>query len=222
MGNLKEQTEAKVKAGRQAKPEFMKGVDEVITKAKALQEGRDAIQIGHAAPHFTLPDASGKVVSLAHSLKKGPVVVTFYRGSWCPYCNLQLRAIQSRLNEIHSLGAELIAISPQVPDGSMEAKEIDELGFVVLSDQDAQVAAQYGVAWQVPEFLAEHMRVDRKLDLEAINNGNGTILPIPGTFILNQAGIVTWRYVDVDYRTRAEPGDMIEALKDIRAEESEF
>lgn len=221
MGNFKEQTEAKVKAGRQAKPEFMKGVDEVITKAKELQEGSDAIQIGHAAPHFTLPDASGKVVSLADSLKKGPVVVTFYRGSWCPYCNLQLRAIQSRLNEIHSLGAELIAISPQVPDGSIEAKEVDELGFVVLSDQDAKVASQYGVAWQVPEFLAEHMRIDRKLDLEAINNGNGTILPIPGTFILNQAGIVTWRYVDVDYRTRAEPDDMVEALKDIRIKESE-
>jgi peroxiredoxin len=85
--------------------------------------------------------------------------------------------------------------------------------FYVLSDQNATVAAQYGVAWQVPEFLSEHMRVDRKLDLDVINNGNGSILPIPATFVIGRDGIVKWRFVDVDYRTRSEPDDIIEALK---------
>ena len=107
----------------------------------------------------------------------------------------------------------MVAISPQVPDGSMTKDEMHDLEFLVLSDQDAKVASQYGVAWQVPEFLAEHMRLDRKLDLEAINNGNGSVLPIPATFVIGQDGVVTWRYVNVDYRTRSEPEDIIQALK---------
>ena len=87
------------------------------------------------------------------------------------------------------------------------------MDFIVLSDQDAEIASQYGIAWKVPEFIAEHMRVDRGLDLESINNGNGTILPIPATFIIGKNGIISWRFVDVDYRTRSEPEDIIKALK---------
>jgi len=141
--------------------------------------------------------------------------VTFYRGSWCPYCNLQLRALNARLPEINALGAQLVAISPQVPDGSMTKDEISNMDFNVLSDQDAKVAEEYGVAWNVPEFMAEHMRVDRNLDLDVINNGDGNILPIPATFVLSQDGQVIWRYVDVDYRTRSEPDYIIDALKSL-------
>lgn len=217
MGTLKEQTDAKIKSGRQANPEFMKTVDEIIEKAKAFQQGSNALELDQTAPNFSLPDPEGKLISLGDLLAEGPLVVTFYRGSWCPYCNLQLRALQARLQEIHASGAQLLAISPQVPDGSMTSDEIDNLDFLVLSDQDARVASQFGVAWEVPEFLAEHMRVDRKLDLDVINNGNGNILPIPATFIIGRDGKVLWRYVDVDYRTRSEPDDIIEVLKTTRA-----
>ena len=89
------------------------------------------------------------------------------------------------------------------------------MDFTVLSDQDAKVASQYGVSWTVPKFLEEHMRVDRKLDLEKINNGNASILPIPATFIIATDGIVKWNYVNVDYRTRSEPDEIIEALKNL-------
>ncbi|WP_338363678.1 peroxiredoxin-like family protein [uncultured Pseudoalteromonas sp.] len=210
---LKAQTEAKVAAGRKGNPDFMKGVDETIAQAKAFQEGANAVALNQNAPNFELPNQHGQSVQLNDLLAKGPVVITFYRGSWCPYCNLQLKALQSRLPEIHVLGAQLVAISPQMPDGSMSENEISNMDFVVLSDQNADVAASYGVAWQVPEFLLEHMRVDRGLDLESLNNGNGSILPIPATFVLNSEGKVTWRYVDVDYRTRSEPEDIINALK---------
>ena len=213
MKTLKEQTDAKIAAGRKAKPDFMKGVDDIIAKAKAFEKGDDAIKIGHKAPSFKLPNPEGKLVSLDTLLEKGPVVITFYRGDWCPYCNLQLRALQAKLNEIHALGGTLVAISPQVPDGSLSKSEINEMEFIVLSDQDAKVASQYGVAWEVPEFLMEHMRVDRNLDLDKINNGNGAILPIPATFILGRDGLVKWNYVNVDYRTRSEPDEIIEALK---------
>ena len=215
MKKLKEQTDAKIEAGRKAKPEFMKGVDDIINKGKSFKQGGDAIKIGQKAPDFKLPNPEGISISLETLLDKGSVVVTFYRGDWCPYCNLQLRALQSKLDDIHSLGATLVAISPQVPDGSMTKSEISKMEFIVLSDQDAKVASQYGVAWEVPEFLMEHMRVDRNLDLEKINNGNASILPIPATFVLNPEGVVVWNYVNVDYRTRSEPDEVIGALKNI-------
>ena len=210
---LKAQTEAKVAAGRKGNPDFMKGVDETIAQAKAFQEGANALNLDQNAPRFELPNQHGEQVLLDELLAKGPVVITFYRGSWCPYCNLQLKALQSRLPEIHALGAQLVAISPQAPDGSMSENDIRNMDFVVLSDQNADVAASYGVAWQVPAFLLDHMLEDRGLDLESLNNGNGSILPIPATFVLDSEGKVTWRYVDVDYRTRSEPQDIINALK---------
>lgn len=213
MKKLKELTDAKIESGRQNNPEFMNGVDAIIEQEKAFEKGKDAIKIGQKAPDFELPNAEGKSIVLKSLLEKGPVVITFYRGNWCPYCNLQLRALQARLDDIYALGATLVAISPQVPDGSLTEDEISKMDFIVLSDQDAKVALQYGVAWQVPEFLTEHMRVDRKLDLEKVNNGNGNVLPIPATFILGQDGVVTWNYVNVDYRTRSEPEEIIEALK---------
>ena len=217
MTSLKQQTEAKVAAGRQANPDFMKGIDEVIAEAKAFQQGGDALAVGQQVPAFELPNAEGNLVSSADLLAKGPLVVTFYRGSWCPYCNLQLRALQARLADINALGAQLVAISPQVPDGSLSKNEISEMDFIVLSDQNAKVAAEYGVAWEVPEFMLNHMKVDRQLDLESINNGNGSVLPIPATFVIGTDGVISWRFVDVDYRTRSEPEDIIEALKKLSA-----
>jgi len=213
MKSLKEQTDAKVEETRRAKPEFMKGVDDIINQAKTFQQGGDAIGLGQQAPSFELPNPEGKLISLVNLLTTSHVVVTFYRGSWCPYCNLQLRALQARLGDIHDLGAKLVAISPQVPDGSMTKNEISEMDFIVLSDQDAKVALQYGIAWNVPEILLKHMREDRRIDLAAINDGNGSVLPIPATFVIADDGVVAWRYVDVDYRTRSEPVDIIEALQ---------
>lgn len=213
MQKLKEQTDAKIAVGREKNPEFMQGVDDIINKAKAFKQGEKAIKIGEKAPGFELSDALGNQILLANLLKNGPVVITFYRGSWCPYCNLQLRALQDKLPDIKKLGATLVAISPEVPDASMTKNEISKMEFIVLSDQDAKVASQYGVAWEVPEFLLEHMRIDRELDLKKINNGNSSVLPIPATFILGMDGIVKWNYVNVDYRTRSEPDEIIEALK---------
>lgn len=213
MKTLKEQTDAKIEAGRQANPKFMNGVDAAIQNAKEFEQGANALKVGQQAIAFELPNQEGKLVSLKNLIGKGPVVVTFYRGDWCPYCNLQLRALQAKLEDIEKLGATLVAISPQVPDGSLTKSEISEMTFTVLSDQNAKVASQYGVAWEVPEFLLDHMRVDRNLDLEKINNGNGSVLPIPATFIIGTDGIIAWNYVNVDYRTRSEPEEIVEALK---------
>ena len=118
MATLKQQTEAQIAKTRAVKPEFMQKLDEVLNTAREFQEGGNALAISAQAPNFTLPNEVNQNVELAGLLAKGPVVVTFYRGSWCPYCNLQLRALKERLAEIHGLGAELVAISPEVPDNS--------------------------------------------------------------------------------------------------------
>ena len=213
MKTLKEQTEAKIEAGRKANPDFMSGVDAAIAKAKNFEEGALALKMGQKAILFELPNQEGETVSLDSLLINDPVVLTFYRGDWCPYCNLQLRALQARLDEMQALGASLVAISPQVPDQSLTKSKISQMNFTVLSDQNASVASQYGVAWEVPEFLLSHMRVDRNLDLAKINNGNTHVLPIPATFILDKNGTIVWTYVNVDYRTRSEPQEIIEQLQ---------
>lgn len=213
MTSLRSQTDSQMDKTRQGNPEFAQKVDKLLADAVAFKQGDSALAVGSKAPSFDLPDANGKQVKSSDLLENGALVVTFYRGSWCPYCNLQLRALSQRLAEIHGLNAELVAISAQVPDESLSIVEKQELTFPVLSDQDAKLAEAFGVAWQVPEVLTEHMKKDRGLDLEKINNGNGSILPIPATFIINQAGDIVWRFVDVDYRNRSEPEDVIEQLK---------
>lgn len=213
MTSLREETDAQIAKLRKTKPEFAQQIDALMSSSESFQAGSDALTVGQKAPDFVLPDPHGAEVSLSGLLAKGPVVVTFYRGGWCPYCNLQLRAIQTRLADMHALSAELVAISPQVPDESLAQLERDPLAFPVLSDQDARVAAEYGVAWEVPDAILDHMRKDRNLELTEINGGNGHVLPIPGTFVLGRDGLVKWRYVNVDYRYRAEPEDVVAAVR---------
>lgn len=215
MSTLKTQTDAQINQTRQKNPGFMAKVDALVEQSQQAGEGKNALPVGSQAPQFALPDATGEIVQLETLLAQGAVVVTFYRGGWCPYCNLELKALQDQLDTIHSLGAELVAISPQMPDESLSQTEKTGLSFPVLSDQDAEVAKQFGVAWEVPEVLLTHMKEDRKLDLVNINNGNGTVLPIPATFVLNQQGDVVWLFADVDYRRRAEPEEILAALKEL-------
>ncbi len=212
MTTLRHQTEAQFNKTRENNPEFARTVDNLLNDAKAFGQGKSALNTGCLAPDFILPDALGVEVSLKALLSKGRVVVTFYRGSWCPYCNLQLRALSLKVPEIHKLGAEVVAISPQIPDESMSIVEKQGLTFPVLSDYNAKVAETFGVAWPVPQMLVKHMREDRGLDLERINGGNDSVLPIPATFIINQDGGIAWRFVDIDYRNRCEPEDIIEQL----------
>ncbi|MCL4141911.1 UNVERIFIED_CONTAM: hypothetical protein GTU68_048867 [Idotea baltica] len=123
MVTLREQTDEKFANTRKNNPEFAKQVDDLLASAEVFQAGSNALEVGKKAPEFSLPNPQGETVSLATLMASGPVVVTFYRGSWCPYCNLQMQAMQERLPDIHALGAELAAISPEVPDESLSEEE---------------------------------------------------------------------------------------------------
>ncbi|HRH46968.1 MAG TPA: peroxiredoxin-like family protein, partial [Pyrinomonadaceae bacterium] len=148
-----------------------------------------ALKAEDTAPGFDLPNAVGKQISLMELLKEGPVIVSFYRGEWCPYCNLQLHAYNRILPQIKSLGANLVAISPQTPDHSLSMKEKNELEFEVLSDQNNQVAKQYGLTFKINEEMRPfHQQAGS--DLSQFNGEDSWELPVPGTFIIASNGII--------------------------------
>jgi peroxiredoxin len=172
-----------------------------------------ALKPGNAAPDFILPDVHGEAVRLRALLDHGPVVIVFYRGGWCPYCNLHLRGFQRRLQEFRELGATVVAISPQLPDNSLSTKEKDELAFPVLSDVGNKVARQFGIVFELSDDLIE---LYRKFG-HALEDFNGTggsrELPVPATFLLDGEGTIRLAHVDVDYTRRIDPDDVIEVLK---------
>lgn len=186
---------------------YEKGIEEL--RAEGLE--RDALKAGELAPDFTLPDAGGKPVQLSARLRDGPVVLKFYRGGWCPYCNLELRAYQQALPELLSLEAQLIAISPEAPDNSLSTVEKNSLAFPVLSDAGGKVAKLYRLAFQLSEEL-KAIYQSRGRDLAKWNGGSWT-LPAPGTFVIGKDRRITLAHVDADYRSRLEPSAAIAAVR---------
>ncbi len=177
---------------------------------------RTAIGIDDQAPDFELPDALGRVVTLSDLLLVGSAVVVFYRGGWCPYCNLQLRAYQAVLPDITELGAHLVAISPQLPDGSLSTAQANELTFKVLSDVGNEAARRYGLVWALPEELRAALRSNGKA-LPAINGDESWELPIPATYVIAGDGRVALAAIDADYRTRPGPDAILTALKSLQS-----
>ncbi|MFG2294628.1 peroxiredoxin-like family protein [Streptomyces sp. NPDC048603] len=167
--------------------------------------------VGTKAPSFTLPSATGRTVDLGELLAEGPVVLTFYRGAWCPYCNIALRSLQQHHNEITARGARLVAVSPQIPDESLSYAEKNELAFDVLSDLGCDTAQQYGLAFDLPEDLAA-VYEGFGIDLNRSNAGHTRTLPIPATYVIDREGTIRWTFVNSDYMTRAEPADILAAL----------
>ncbi|GLW68357.1 peroxiredoxin [Kitasatospora phosalacinea] len=170
-----------------------------------------ALAVGARAPHFTLPSADGRSVDLAGLLADGPVVLTFYRGAWCPYCNLALRSLQQHHDAVAARGARLVAVSPQLPDESLSQAEKDGLTFDVLSDLGCETAARYGLAFDLPDDLAA-VYARSGIDLARSNGGHPRTLPVPATYVIDRAGTIRWAFVDADYTARAEPADILAVL----------
>ena len=175
-----------------------------------------ALKVGQRAPDFALPDAKNKTVSLSAILAKGPAVISFYRGGWCPYCNLTLHALQASLPEIEATGATLVAISPQVPDQSLSTAEKDALAFSVLSDVGNKVAKEFGIAYQLPTELAK-LTKGFGVDLAKYNGDQSNELPLAATYIVNQNRTIAYAFVDADYKKRMEPSDIVNVLKGVSA-----
>lgn len=194
-----------------------------LTK-KVYQEGLNAVSnsgilssaknVGDIAPDFTLQNALGEKVSLKDELAKGPTVLVWYRGGWCPYCNLTLHALQEELPNFKAQGANLIALTPELPDQSISTTEKNELEFQVLSDIGNKVAKEYGVVFKLTDEVASIY--NKKFDLNKHNGDESNELPLAATYIINSDGEIVYAFLDADYRKRAEPSEITQFLKNMK------
>ncbi len=213
MTSLAEQLNANTVARRKVlAPEDWQTIDGSIQALKATGIQSRVLSVGDRAPDFVLPDVSGNPISSANLRAKGPLVVKFYRGAWCSYCNVEVQALMEVLGEIRALGGDMVAISPEQPDGAVAMTEKHTLDFPVLSDAGNAVARQYGLVWQLPDRVRDfYGRIG--LDLQRANGDSSWELPIPGNFVIGADGVLVDVFADPDYRIRQEPADVVAAIR---------
>lgn len=175
-----------------------------------------SLKTGDNAPAFELPDADGRKASSAELLARGPLVVTFYRGFWCPYCNLELQAIQEALPDIVGRGAGVVAISPQTAANSRRSMRDNKLSFAILSDARNDVAAKFGLRFTLPDDLIALYRDGFKNDLAIVNGDDSWTLPMPARFVIDQSGTIAYAEVNPDYTRRPDPSELMPTLDRLR------
>jgi peroxiredoxin len=167
-----------------------------------------ALKVGDKAPEFTLQEARGNVVSSAELLKQAPVIVTFIRGRWCPFCCATLEAWQGMLDRVKQAGALLVAITPMSSQQSDFMRDQHKLAFPILSDVGNKVAEQFGIAYRVPQYQQELFSTVF-INLPHVNGEDSWTLPLPATFVIAQDGVIRYSFIDEDYTQRAEPADVL-------------
>jgi len=184
-----------------------RATDELIAGGPA----ESALKAGDIAPRFTLPDADGKSVSSKDLLVHGPLVVTFYRGIWCPYCNLDLQALETARPEIEARNASLVAISQQTTQNSHKSQRVNKLSFSVLSDKGGETGALFGVRWTAPDYLRQ-VQEQLGADLTRFNGEESWTLPMPARYVISQDGVIAYAEVNPDYTQRPDPSDVFSVL----------
>ena len=212
---FKEQTQKALQDFMNSIPEQAQQiVSSAFEKLMNSDVGDNAPSIGDQAPDFELPNVRGGRTSLSQRLNEGPIVLSFYRGDWCPFCNLEFKALADILPEIEARGASLIGISPELPDTSLSTIEKHNLPFEVLSDIGNKVADKYGLVMTVYEELRPLYK-EWGIDVTAANGDDSYQMPIPATYVIKQDGSIQACYVNKDYTTRMEPEDILVALDGI-------
>jgi peroxiredoxin len=201
------------KADPETKTAYAAGI-QAVADSGILEK---AVQVGQAAPDFTLKNARGESVQLSALLKNGPVVLTWYRGGWCPYCNLTLAALQKALPDIRAAGAQLVALTPELPDKSLTTVEKNALKFEVLTDMNNEIAKRYKVAFELTADVAA--RYKKNFNLSSYNGAEAgdTTLPLAASYVIDRSGVVRYAFLDADYRKRAEPAEIVAFLKTMTA-----
>lgn len=175
----------------------------------------DCKKEGAAALDFTLVDGRGKEVSLGRELEKGPVVLSYYRGEWCPFCVEEVKTLQTIYQDITALGARLIALSPQTQ--TQTASMVDRLGlsFDILTDLGNKVAGAYGLVFEADEPI-KYVYAEFGIELQEYNGDRTYRLPVPATYIIGQDGVIKWAFLEPDYTKRAEPEDILAQLRKLK------
>jgi len=201
-----------LKPTREALETMHRATAELIASGQA-QRARKA---GDAAPDFILKDPDGKPVASRDLLAKGPLVVSFYRGVWCPYCNLELQALQDTLPEITGRGASLIAISPQTAPNSRKSERDNKLSFPILSDVRSEVADAFGIRFALSDELVALYK-SFKNDLPVFNDDPSWVLPMPARYVIGRDGVIAYAEVNPDYTHRPDPSELLPVLDRLRA-----
>lgn len=216
MATLESQTaEFKKNFSQQAPPAAIELMEDWVSELSHSGIEKSSLQIGQKAPDFALPNAHGQTVRLADLRQHGPVIVMFYRGAWCPFCNLALRAYQASLPEIIAAGAALVAISPMTPDNSLSLAEAAALGYEVLSDAGNEIARQFGIVYTLGDPVYD-LQTQFGVDLREANGNDSHELPLPGTFVIDQAGTIRFAQVFTDHTVRAEPSAVLAVLHSLK------
>ena len=189
-------------------------VGNAFEELAASDVAANAIDRGDKAPNFTLPNANGDSVELAKLTEDGPVVLSFYRGGWCPFCSLEFKALIDILPELKSCGAQLIGVSPETPDTSAETVNKHQIPFEVLSDVANVVTKDYGLLATVYEEMRP-LYLQWGFDIPAFNGDGTWELPVPATYIIDRDGVVRSAFVEKDYTKRMEPADILAAVREL-------
>jgi peroxiredoxin len=182
-------------------------------------QAQRAKKAGDRAPEFSLQDPAGNPVSSRDLLAKGPLVLSFYRGVWCPYCNLELQALQASLSDITARGASLVAISPQTMANSRKSQRDNKLDFPILSDVKSELANAFGIRFALPDYLAETYKAFGN-NLPVINDDPAWVLPMPARYVIGTDGIIAYAEVNPDYTRRPDPSELLPVLDRLRADKA--
>ncbi len=208
-----------IKAGFAAKapPHVVAVMHKATADLIASGQAERALKAGMRAPEFTLPDAHGAPVRSADLLQKGPLVLTFYRGVWCPFCNMDLQAIEEAANDIRALGASLVAISPQTAPNRRKSERENELSFPILSDHGNALADQFGLRFRLPDdLIAIYKGFGNDL---AIGNGEDSwTLPMPARYVIRTDGVIAYAEVNADYTRRPDPSELLPVLRRLKVD----
>ncbi|MBR1123735.1 AhpC/TSA family protein [Bradyrhizobium lablabi] len=208
-GTLREQLEAYAAAGREFFPAYGEAVDRLVARLHENGGGENAPRPGEAMPPFLLPDETGRLVSLTSLLARGPVAVMFYRGHWCPYCRLNVRAVSQAMDRVKAVGGQVAAIMPERQQYAEKFKADADAPFPVLTDLDNG----YALSLNLAIWLGTEIRDLLSHDLSDFHGNDGWVLPIPATFVVGRDGLVKARFIDPDFRKRMEIDDLLSALQ---------
>lgn len=198
-------------AGKISKDGLTK-VQQGVQDITAYFSQKEHLKVGDTVPDFRLLNYDGSMKSLHDYLKTGDLVLTFFRGEWCPYCNIQLAAYQQRLSEIKDKGANLVAISPNMPDYQIVLKEKHKLSFDVLTDLGGVTAENYGLAFDLPKEIHEVYKNEFNLDISKYNKDGSLRIPLPATYVIGKDKKIKYAFVDIDWAKRAELDDILQVL----------
>ena len=191
--------------------EIRAAYDEFLERLDAGQVAAEAVKPGDPMPGFLLPNAEGRLVASADLLAQGPLVVTFFRGGWCPYCSATLEALENVLPELSRTGGTLVAMTPETGGRALAMKHDRGLHYEVLVDVDLAIAMAFGIVFRTPPLYAELLR-KRGIDLAERSGNPAWLLPVPATFLVGRDGVVQRSWVNIDFTQRAEPTEILEAL----------